>query len=264
VRGRTRAGRAFLLELRQPARRERLGTPRRVSEPALRAAGLGKRFGRSLALADVDLDLPQGTSLAVLGPNGAGKSTLLRLVAGLARPTAGTLHVAGCLAHRPEARSRIGYIGHASLLYPSLTARENLRFAARLQRVADAERRVERLLDEAGLAHAADLPTAGFSRGMSQRLSIARGLVHDPAILLLDEPFTGLDPRAAAALAERLAASRAAGRTLVLVTHDAARAAALADGAIVLAAGRIVFRQGDGVDAAALERAVLAAGDAAA
>ena len=234
-----------------------------MSEPALRAVGLGKRFGRSLALAGIDLELAQGVSLAVLGPNGAGKSTLLRLIAGLARPTAGSLHVAGAPAHRREARARIGYIGHASLLYPSLSARENLMFAARLQRVGEAEQRVERLLVSSGLAHVAELPVAGFSRGMSQRLSIARGLVHDPALLLLDEPFTGLDPRAAAALAERLAALRAAGRSLVLVTHDAQRAAALSDRAIVLAAGRVVFT-GAGADGApALERAVLAASDAA-
>jgi heme exporter protein A len=233
-----------------------------VSEPALRAVGLGKRFGRSVALAGVDLELAQGVSLAVLGPNGAGKSTLLRLIAGLARPSSGSLHVAGTPAHRPAARARVGFIGHASLLYPSLTARENLLFAARLQQVAGAAPRVEQLLESSGLARVADLPIAGFSRGMSQRLSIARGLIHDPPVLLLDEPFTGLDPRAAAALAERLAALRAAGRTLVLVTHDPKRAAELADRAIVLAAGRIVCERRAGAGAAEdLERAVLAAGD---
>jgi heme exporter protein A len=235
-----------------------------VSTPALRAVSLGKRFGRSVALAGIDLDLPQGVSLAVLGANGAGKSTLLRLLAGLARPTSGSLEVAGAPAHRPAARARVGFIGHASLLYASLTARENLLFAARLQRVGDAAQRVEQLLETSGLARVADLPIAGFSRGMSQRLSIARGLVHDPTLLLLDEPFTGLDPRAAAALAERLAALRAAGRTLVLVTHDPQRAAALADRAIVLAAGRVVFERRDGEGGAeALERAVLAASDGA-
>jgi heme exporter protein A len=236
-----------------------------VSEPALRAVGLAKRFGRSIALAGVDLELPQGVSLAVLGPNGAGKSTLLRLIAGLARPSSGSLCVAGTPAHRPAARARVGFIGHASLLYPSLTARENLLFAARLQRVEAAALRVEQLLESSGLARVADVPIAGFSRGMSQRLSIARGLIHDPPVLLLDEPFTGLDPRAAAALAERLAALRAAGRTLVLVTHDPKRAAELADRAIVLAAGRVVFerRSGEG-GAETLERAVLEAGDGAA
>ncbi len=235
-----------------------------MSEPALRAVGLGKRFGRSVALAGLDLELPQGTSLAVLGPNGAGKSTLLRLIAGLARPTSGSLSVAGTPAHRPAARALVGFIGHASLLYSNLTARENLLFAARLQQVGEASLRVEQLLETSGLARVADLPIAGFSRGMAQRLSIARGLVHDPPLLLLDEPFTGLDPRAAAGLAARLASLREAGRTLVLVTHDPKRAAELADRAIVLAAGRVVFeRQGIATGAADLERAVLAAGDAA-
>ena len=113
-------------------------------------------------------------------------------------------------------------------------------------------------------ASLADLPIAGFSRGMSQRLAIARGLVHDPPLLLLDEPFTGLDPRAAAALAQRLAELRAAGRTLLLVTHDPQRAVELCDRAIVLAAGRVVFERGGSAgDANALERAVLAAGDSA-
>ena len=129
-----------------------------MSEPALRASGLGKRFGRSVALDGVDLELPAGASLAVLGPNGAGKSTLLRLIAGLARPTSGSLTVAGTPAHRPAARARVGFIGHASLLYPSLTARENLLFAARLQQVAGAADRVERWLEESGLARVADLP----------------------------------------------------------------------------------------------------------
>jgi len=236
-----------------------------MSEPALRASGLGKRFGRSIALDGVDLELPAGASLAVLGPNGAGKSTLLRLIAGLARPTAGSLTVGGIPAHRPAARARVGFIGHASLLYPSLTARENLLFAARLQQAPAAAVRVERWLEESGLAPFADVPVSHFSRGMSQRLAIARGLIHDPPLLLLDEPFAGLDPRAATRLAEQLASSHAAGRTLVLVTHDPKRAAELSDRAIVLAAGRIVFdRCGGEAGAAALDRAVLAAGDSAA
>jgi len=236
-----------------------------MSEPALRASGLGKRFGRSVALDGIDLELPAGASLAVLGPNGAGKSTLLRLIAGLARPTSGSLTVAGTPAHRPEARARVGFIGHASLLYPYLTARENLVFAARLQQAPEIAVRVERWLEGSGLARVADLAVSHFSRGMSQRLAIARGLIHDPSLLLLDEPFAGLDPRAATRLAEQLASLHAAGRTLVLVTHDPKRAAELSDRAIVLAAGRIVFDSRDGeAGAEALERAVLAASDSAA
>jgi heme exporter protein A len=236
-----------------------------VSEPALRAAALGKRFGRAVALDGLDLELAPGTSLAVLGPNGAGKSTLLRLIAGLARPSSGSITLGGVDAHRPRARAQVGFIGHASLLYGTLSARENLLFAARVQGVADAAGRARQLLEAFDLVRAADLPVAGFSRGMAQRLAIARGLVHDPPVLLLDEPFSGLDPRAAARLAARLAQLREARRTLVLVTHEPRRAAELAQRAIVLAAGRVVFASGDGgVDADALERAVLAASDAAA
>ena len=236
-----------------------------MSEPALRASGLGKRFGRSVALDGVDLELPAGASLAVLGPNGAGKSTLLRLIAGLARPTSGSLMVGGIAAHRPAARARVGFIGHASLLYPSLTARENLLFAARLQQAPGAAVRVERWLEASGLARVADLPVSHFSRGMSQRLAIARGLVHDPSLLLLDEPFAGLDPRGAIRLAEQLSSLHAAGRTLVLVTHDPKRAAELSDRAIVLDAGRVVFESRGGEGGwEALERAVLAASDSAA
>lgn len=236
-----------------------------MSEPALRASGLGKRFGRTAALDGIDLTLPTGACLAVLGANGAGKSTLLRLLAGLARPTSGALSVAGGPAHLPAARRLVGFIGHASLLYPYLTARENLLFAARLHQVPEAAARVERWLERVGLSRVADLPVGGFSRGMSQRLAIARGLVHDPFLLLLDEPFAGLDARAAARLAEQLAALHAAGRTLVLVTHDLRRAAELSDRAIVLAAGRIVFdSQGRPAGADALEHALLAASDSAA
>ncbi|HEY8154989.1 MAG TPA: ABC transporter ATP-binding protein [Myxococcota bacterium] len=235
-----------------------------MSGPALRASGLGKRFGRSVALDGVDLELPEGASLAVLGPNGAGKSTLLRLIAGLARPTSGSLLIAGTPAHHPAARARVGFIGHASLLYASLSARENLLFAARLQRVPEAAARVAGWLEAAGLARVGELPVSHFSRGMSQRLAIARGLVHDPSLLLLDEPFAGLDPRAASRLAAQLASLRAAGRTLLLVTHDPRRAAEQCDRAIVLAAGRVAYAgRGDQAGAEALERAVLAASDAA-
>jgi heme exporter protein A len=159
----------------------------------------------------------------------------------------------------------VGFIGHASLLYPHLTARENLLFAARLHQVPDGATRVERWLERAGLSRVADLPVGSFSRGMSQRLAIARGLVHDPLLLLLDEPFAGLDAGAGARLAEQLAALHAAGRTLLLVTHDLKRAAELSDRAIVLSAGRVVFdSQGVRASAETLDRALLAANDTAA
>jgi heme exporter protein A len=178
------------------------------------------------------------------------------------RPTAGSLRVAGHRAGSRRARARVGWIGHATSLYPALTARENLQFAARLQGVRDPAARASELLAEAGLERAADRTAGAFSRGMAQRLSIARGLVHDPEVVLLDEPFTGLDRRAAERLAERLAGLRRSGRTLLLVTHDAQRAARVADTAIVLADGRVVKRlAGPDLDPVELEGAYLAAAD---
>lgn len=237
-----------------------------MSQAAIEARGLEKRFGPVAALRGIDLDVPAGTLLAVLGPNGAGKSTLLRLLAGLSRPSGGSLRVGDGPADRREARRRIGYIGHATLLYPALTARENLLFAARLYGVAGAPARVARLLDEQDLGPLADRPVATFSQGLCRRLAIARGLVHDPAVVLLDEPFSGLDRASAGRLADRLAALRGGARTAVLVTHDLARAAELADGVLVLVGGRVVRRawRADGPGAGAfapeaLERAYLAA-----
>jgi heme ABC exporter ATP-binding subunit CcmA len=231
-----------------------------VSEPLVEAAGLEKHFGPVTALRGVDLAVPAGRLLAVLGPNGAGKSTLLRLLAGLSRPSAGRLRVGDAGGDRRAARGRVGYVGHATLLYPALSARENLRFAARLHGLADGRARAARLLAEQDLEAVADRPAASLSQGQSRRLAIARALVHDPALLLLDEPFAGLDRAAAARLAERLGALRAARRALVLVTHDLALAARLADEAIVLLRGRVAHRaRGPGLAPEALEGAYLAA-----
>jgi heme exporter protein A len=223
---------------------------------AVVARALEKRFGAVAALRGVDLELPEGGCLAVLGPNGAGKSTLLRIVAGLARPTAGEISIAGRPATDPVTRGRIGYVGHATLLYPTLTARENLIFAGRLQGLDDPDVRADALLAEEGLDGVATRAAGDFSRGMAQRLSIARARVHDPPVLLLDEPFTGLDRRAADRLAARIASLHADGRTLLLVTHDVARAAELADRAIVLARGAVSDRCVGALDRVALERAV--------
>jgi len=221
---------------------------------------LSKRFGHAVALDGLDLALAPGESVAVLGPNGAGKSTLLRLLAGLARPSEGHLEVDGTAAHRREARARVGYIGHATLLYGDLTARENLIFAGRLHGVAKPGARADALLGEEELGHAADHPVQALSRGMAQRVAIARGLVHDPPLVLLDEPFSGLDRAAAQRLTRRLQRLRAGGRSVVLVTHELTRAAELADASLVLSRGRVVHAGRD-ENAAELERAYLAAVD---
>jgi heme ABC exporter ATP-binding subunit CcmA len=234
-----------------------------VSAPAIAARALEKRFGRNAALRGVDLEVPPGSSLSVLGPNGTGKSTLLRVLAGLARPSAGSLEVAGHPATAREARARVGYIGHATLLYASLSARENLVFAGRLQGVRDPGSRADTLLEEEGLAEVAARPAGSFSRGMAQRLAIARGLVHDPEVVLLDEPFTGLDRRSAERLAQRLRALHRERRTVVLVTHDFERAVESADAAVVLSSGRVALATRCGAESTAeLERAYLEAGDA--
>jgi heme exporter protein A len=222
--------------------------------PAIVARGLEKRFGPFVALRALDLEVPRGITLAVLGPNGAGKSTLLRLLAGLTRPSAGTLVVAGDAQGRAERRRRIGLLGHATFLYPALTSRENVILAARLAGLRDAAQRADRWLDALDLGAVAHRRAGALSRGLAQRVAIARALVHEPELLLLDEPFTGLDPRAAARLAERLTALRSARTTAVLVSHDLGRAAALAERALVLVAGRATGLPSEALaDAAALE-----------
>ena len=232
-----------------------------MSGAALTARGVGKRFGRAVALRDVDFELPAGRALAVLGPNGAGKSTLLRLLAGLARPSSGSLHVDGRAAAHRTSRGRVGYLGHATLLSPQLTVRENLLYAARLYGLRAPRERADRQLAAEGLEALAGRRVAALSRGPAQRVAIARALIHGPELVLLDEPFTGLDAGASARLAARLAALRSSGCTCVLVTHAAGPVRELADDALVLDAGRPVWRgaAGDG----GLEEALLRAlGDA--
>jgi heme exporter protein A len=229
-----------------------------VPAPAIAAHGLAKRFGPVVALAGVDFAVPEGRILAVLGPNGAGKSTLLRILAGLTRPSAGrvSMGIDPARSDRRHERGRVGYVGHATFLYPSLSARENLVFAARLYGVADPRARAAALLAEQGLTPIAERAAGSFSRGQAQRLAIARGLVHDPPVVLLDEPFTGLDPTSADRLGAGLRALAGGGRAVVLVTHDLAQAAALGDRALLLVRGRIAFDSGPTrADAAALEAA---------
>jgi heme exporter protein A len=224
-----------------------------VSEGLIVARGLEKRFGPIRALRALDLEVRAGSTVAVIGPNGAGKSTLLRLLSGLTRPSGGTLRVGRDGGDRRSRRGQVGLIAHASFLYPSLTARENLILAARLYGVANPAERANALLEEQELTGVAERRAGGFSRG--KRLSIARGLAHDPEIVLLDEPFSGLDPRAASRLAERLGVLRTARRTVVLVTHDLTRAAELADQTLLLVRGQSVPLPAQAIrDAASLER----------
>ena len=205
------------------------------------AEGLRRTFAGVTVLAGVDLVVEGGECVALLGANGAGKTTLLRVLATLLRPSAGRLVLFGedATARPTAVLRRIGYVGHESACYGDLTASENLAFYAELYGVADAERRIAELVEWAGLDGAARRPVRTYSRGMMQRLALARALVHRPELLLLDEPFSGLDPQATAMLETLLVELRTSGHAIVLSTHDVPRAAALATRVVMLHRGRI-------------------------
>ena len=186
----------------------------------IRARGLGRAFGAKRVVHELDLDVPSGGFLLVTGPNGSGKTTLLRLVAGLLVPTAGELHV-------ETTRERVGFVGHEPLVYRELTALENLDLYGRLYRVSERRERIGMLLERFGLWDARNQRADSFSRGMLQRLSLCRGLLHDPDLLVLDEPFSALDEEGAALLDRELAELRARA-TFLVATHDPDRLAPLA------------------------------------
>ncbi len=216
----------------------------------MEVAGLAKRFGHVRALRGVDFALGSGESLAVFGPNGAGKTTLLRVLAGLLKPDGGAVRFGGrpLVSAESAHRRRVGLISHHSLLYDGLTAAENLVFYARLYGLADPRGAAAGALAAVGLGDRAGDRVATFSRGMVQRLAIARALLHGPDVLLLDEPFSGLDQHAAAALRELLGRLRAERRTMVLVTHNLDEGLELASHVAIQVAGRFVSlgpRDGD-------------------
>jgi heme exporter protein A len=191
------------------------------------ARGLGRSFGAKRVLRDLDLDVAERDLLLVTGPNGSGKSTLLALCAGLLAPTRGELVVS-------VERSRIGYLAHEPLVYRELSALENLDLYGRLYRVPERRERIGMLLERYGLWEARRERVATFSRGMQQRLALCRTLLHEPDLLLLDEPYAGLDEEGVALLDGELAALAGA-RTLLLATHDAERVAPLASRRLALA-----------------------------
>jgi heme exporter protein A len=205
---------------------------------AIELDGLERRFGERVALAGVSVRLEAGQTLAVLGGNGAGKTTLLRVLAGLLRPHGGRARVldADLPAERWKLPGRVGYLGHEPLLYRELTGRENLRYHARLHGVAGA--RVGELLAAVGMERRADDPVRELSRGMVQRLAVARAVLHEPALLLLDEPRANLDPAAAEQLEPLI--GRPSGRTRVLVSHDVKGTLAESDAVLRLKRGRPV------------------------
>lgn len=219
-------------------------------DAAIKADGLTKVFGARRAVDKVTFEIPPGSFLSIFGPNGAGKTTLLRLLSTLARATSGSAHLMGIdVKEEPDkVREHLGFISHNSMLYPDLTAEENLMIYARLYGVEDPRARVLDMLDAVELKHRRLDVVRTFSRGMTQRLSIARALVHDPDVVFLDEPYSGLDPHAVEIFDDLLASARA-GRTFVMVSHDLQKGFAMCTHALVLAKGGVVaFDERDNID----------------
>jgi ABC-type multidrug transport system ATPase subunit len=209
---------------------------------ALTFSDVSRNFGRRRALNKVSLECRAGEIVALLGPNGAGKSTLLSITATLLEPSSGQVRYGEHTARSGGAslRARIGLLGHDLYVYPELSAAENLRFFGRVYRLPDVDRRVEAALERAELTLRRDDAVAGFSRGMRQRLALERALLHEPRLVLLDEPFTGLDDAATGALRRRLDGLRGAGAIVLVTTHDLETIEGIIDRAVMLQGGRLV------------------------
>ena len=210
-------------------------------EPAIKTKKLSKVFGNRRAVDNVSIEVPQGAFLSIFGPNGAGKTTLLRVLSTLSRATSGEALLMGVdLKEDPDkARDHIGLISHNSMLYPDLTAEQNLLIYARLYGVENPEARVLELLEAVELKHRRLDVVRTFSRGMTQRLSIARALIHDPGVVFLDEPYSGLDPHAVE-IFDGLIEQQREDRTFVMVSHDLQKGFAMCTHALVLAKGKVV------------------------
>ena len=212
-------------------------------EPVIAITSVNKAFGSRLVLKNIDLHVDRAQGVCICGVNGAGKSTLLRIIAGLLRPSQGTVRLCGLdVNSEPEkARSQLGVISHKSMLYPVLRIFENLLFFAKLYDVKDSHDRVKELLEDLGLSSYRYDRTDVLSRGMLQRLAIARAIVHRPAVLLADEPFTGLDREASRHLISNFDKFRAGGGTLLMTTHDTRLALQCCNRVVVLDKNRFIF-----------------------
>jgi len=215
------------------------------SEYYIEARGLYKKFGYKTALRNVDIFLNEGDSLALFGPNGAGKSTLIQVLCSLLQPTSGRVRIAGYEARRDrEALHQIiGLIGHQTFLYPHLTAYENLKFYGEMYRVARLNVRIAEVLDLVGLSDNRNVIVQNFSRGMQQRLSIGRAIIHDPLIIFMDEPFTGLDQQGGEDFIKLITQFRDQGKTVIMASHHLHLGLELCDRAAILKSGRIVHLQ---------------------
>lgn len=203
--------------------------------------GLVKRYSNNVVLRGMDLHVQPGEFVTLVGPNGAGKTTLMRIVATLLKPTSGGVKVGGWPIpdHADKVRHHIGFVTHQSLLYNDLTAAENLSFFTRLYNLDDKEARINKALKSVGLAARQRDPVRSFSRGMTQRLTLARATLHEPDILLLDEPYTGLDQEASMLLDGLLTQESERGRTIFMITHDLTRGLNLCDRIAILSRGKI-------------------------
>ena len=216
-----------------------------TSELYIEARGLTKKFGYKTALRNIDIFLNEGDSLALFGPNGAGKSTLIQVLCSLLQPTSGSVRIAGLEAQRDrEALHQIiGLIGHQTFLYPNLTAYENLKFYGAMYGVTRLNSRIHEVLDLVGLSEYRNDSVQNFSRGMQQRLSIGRAVIHDPVIMFLDEPFTGLDQQGSEDFIKLIRQLRERGKTVIMASHHLHLGLELCDQAAILKAGKIVYLQ---------------------
>jgi ABC-type multidrug transport system ATPase subunit len=214
-------------------------TDPRPALPVIVVKALVKQFGRFAALRGVDAEFHAGKFHVILGDNGAGKTTLLRALAGLAQPTRGTISILGKSPH--EACRDLGYMAHPSLLYDEMSGMENLRYFARLYDIAG-DSRCQEVIRAVGLDPELGRPVGQYSQGMRQRMSLARAILHDPGILLLDEPFSNVDVHSAGEMVGLLAGMRDAGKTIFVVTHQAALLEGAADEFVWMQAGKIVDR----------------------
>jgi heme exporter protein A len=223
---------------------------------------VSRHFGRRRAVAHVTFRVARGQILGLLGPNGAGKSTLLALLARLLRPTSGTIRFGtrDVADADPSLRSQIGVLGHDLFLYPELTAHENLAFFAALYGLGDPNAASRAALTRAALGDRGDDPVSSFSRGMRQRVALERALIHQPRLVLLDEPFTGLDDASTATLVARLKGLRDDGAIVILATHDLELAAGILDEAVFLRDGRMVHSETRPEALRSTYRAVMTAG----
>lgn len=208
----------------------------------LELRNMTKLLGDKLVLRNITLTLEKGEILAVIGPNGAGKSTFFKCTVGLLQPTSGDILLNGKIVKKnsAEIKQKIGFLGHESFLYNNLSPLENLKFYGKLYKVKDLDRKANELLKEVGLFLFRDMPIRSFSRGMIQRLAIARVLLPDPDILMLDEPHTGLDQEAVALLNQIIKQKRVSGTSILIISHDFEQVHALADRVAVLKKGKII------------------------